>query len=69
MRFDSLRPNQSLKFVQQFRLLAHGTGRYILLFGKDRQHSCRFADVPFGRVNTVAAVGEVRRSEIFIGWE
>ena len=58
---------QLLKRIKHLAILAHRARRNLLLQAKRRQQSGGFADVPLDRMQAVAAVGDVRRPDVFAG--
>src|SRR5690625_7876283 len=65
--FDALIGEHRLKITQVPRNVSRLAGRGVFLFTKCDKGSSRFADIPFHRMETVAAVGNVGRADVFAG--
>src|SRR5439155_6334245 len=57
----------SLELRQQRLVVAHATWRFLLAQAKRDEQSDRFADVPFHRMQAIAAVRDVRDAQVFAG--
>ena len=64
--FDALGAEEILVLRQEVAFFADRSWDRLLLQGETDKRASRFTDAPFGWVQAVIAVGDVRRSDVLI---